>query len=302
MKRILTLAAALTLITTLTGCGSGAQSESALDTTSQTATEVDDDNATQKIDPFEGVYIDPINEYYPREIDFHLNTDELPYYQGYTSIVYNGTLLSADTEKMTLEISVDIDKSQPYLDANNYEIIQDKKVFDVPIEQMRSLIIRKDQLELYKSDILKKADAAVDDYLKMLKKENVTYQLKECIALLPPDNSVFVEKFPLIQESGKPQINPLELRSNVLVKVPNPNLFLSFECSDGTVCIAFGSPVINEGSFSGDLYGAELFSNGMPVFSVAMQSSYEAAVEFINNKISELTADCTFDKIDFSVD
>ena len=301
MKRIFTLAAALSLITTLTACGSGIQPEPTVDTTSQVVTEAEqtDDNSTQKIDPFEGVYIDPINEYYPSAIDISLNTDELPYYHGYTSIVYNGTLLSADTQKMTLEISVDIDKSQSYLDANNYEIIQDKKVFDVPIEQMRSLVIRKDQLESYKSDILQKADEAVADYLKELKKDDITYQLKDCIALLPPENSVFVENLPLIQGSGKPIIKSSELLSNLLIKIPNPNLFFSFECSDGTVCIASGSPVINEGSFSGDLYGAQSFSNGMPLFSVAMQSSYDVAAEYINNKISELAADSTFERVEF---
>ena len=306
MKSIISIAAALTIISTLTACSSGSQSESPASTTSQAATEAVEstEDAVQTIYPFENVSIEPYNEYYPYIIHFGLDTINSPY-NGMQNISYNGTIISADTHKLTVEVSVDMEGTQTFLTYNNYKLSDEKKTFEVPIEEMCSFIINKDQLEMNKGTIYDEAILAVDGYLEQIGKTDVTYQLKNCIALLAPENAVYIENLPLEQEGGRPGVSATVLkqpptgifntpRLTTAINPPIPNIFFCFECSDGTSCIAYGTPYLVEKLFV-DMYEAK-------TFSVALQDSYDAGVEYIDNMIADLDAECEFEKVEFSIE
>lgn len=167
MKRILTLAAALTLITTLTGCGSGAQSESALDTTSQTATEATQEE-TQTIDPFETFSInakDSLANQYPSSVTMEVDYGE----KDYTSdVFYDVTIVSADDTAIKLKADA---KLKPNSESN-YVLSSESKTFEINVREIPTHLLNEDMLtdesfklldQEFRNIIIKLENAAINN-------------------------------------------------------------------------------------------------------------------------------------------
>lgn len=142
-----------------------------------------------------------------------------------------------------------------------------------------AVIINQDQLERCKSDILKEAEKVVDNELSG-RDINITYQLKNCIAYLPPENTVFMEnaKYELSFDRNR---------------VPSCNIVFCFEGSDGKIIVAYGKANLDEGSFSNYL------NNDLAEFIVTWFDSEGEATEYISNNI---LTDNGFTKVDFTID
>lgn len=273
MKKVISIVAALAILTALTACGSGSQPEPSTTTASQTATEAttEDEGIAQVIDPFEGVNISS-NGNYPDVISVNLDIDE-SLFKGHSTL-YNKTILSADTSGMKIEVSFNTEAMQSFLSENNYEISEEKKIYDLPVEQMQSAaILNIDQVEKCKSDLLKKAEIDIARFLN----EGITYKVKHSIALLPLENTVFVENTPADQVHTD------------LYRVPRRNIVFCFECTDDKYFVALGNVYLNEGSFT-DL------NDSRTVFTTQIFESYDAATEFIDSQA------VGFEKVEFSIE
>lgn len=150
MKRILTLAAALTLITTLTACSSGAHSEPAVNAASQAATEAattsDNNDDTAAINPFETLSISAedvatIDEYshYPSTMKLAIDYGEKDYR---SDVLYDITIISADDKAIQIGVDAELKPDS----ANSYSLSSSSKTFEISVDDILSHLLNKEML------------------------------------------------------------------------------------------------------------------------------------------------------------
>lgn len=154
MRSIISIAAALTIITTLTACSSGTQSESSASTPSQAETEVVTDETTGStltIDPFEALTINTEDN----TLDISLITDENNHYpsgmmmkldysdEAYSKdILYDATIISADDKTIQIKVDAEIKPEQ----ADNYSLSTASKTYEIKVSDIPSHLLNKEML------------------------------------------------------------------------------------------------------------------------------------------------------------
>ena len=164
MKKVLSIIAALSIVTSLTACGSGTQPEpSESITASQVETEEvkETENDSQVIDPFETLSINTdyntltvdiisdVYSHYPSAMMMSLDYGEKDYS---SMITYAATIISSDDKAINVEVYAELKPSY----AESYSLSSDTKSFEIKVSDIPSHLLNNEMLSAESSEQLEK--------------------------------------------------------------------------------------------------------------------------------------------------